>query len=80
MKALGIDIGGSGVKAAPVDTVTGRLLAERHRVDTPKNLAPVKMAEIVGELVAHFHWHGLIGIGFPGVIHGARILTAANLD
>jgi polyphosphate glucokinase len=80
MRALGIDIGGSAVKAAPVDTRTGELLAERRRVETPDNLTPAQMARTIGELVAHFRWRGPIGVGFPGVIHGSRILTAANLD
>lgn len=79
MKALGIDIGGSALKGAPVDTHTGRLLAERFRIATPRRLTPEKMARAVAEIVAHFKWRGPIGVGFPGVIHGSRILTAANL-
>jgi polyphosphate glucokinase len=80
MRALGIDIGGSGLKAAPVETTTGELLAERYRVPTPKNLTPAQMAGVIGDMAAHFRWRGPIGIGFPGVIHGSRILTSANLD
>ena len=79
MKALGIDIGGSAIKGAPVDTRTGRLLAERHRIATPKRLTPPQMARVVAEIAAHFKWHGPIGVGFPGVIHGSRVLAAANL-
>jgi polyphosphate glucokinase len=79
MKVLGIDIGGSALKGAPVDTRTGRLLAERCRIATPVPLAPAKMAKAVADLARQFHWRGPIGIGFPGVIHGPRILTAANL-
>lgn len=79
MKALGIDIGGSAVKGAPVDTVTGRLLAERFRIATPRLLSPAQMARTVGEVVRHFRWRGPVGIGFPGVIQGAKIATAANL-
>jgi polyphosphate glucokinase len=79
MKVLGIDIGGSAIKGAPVETRTGRLLAERHRIPTPDALTPARMAKAVAELAAHFQWRGRIGIGFPGVIHGTRILTAANL-
>jgi len=80
MKALGIDIGGSALKGAPVDTVTGQLLAERHRVPTPEALSPRQMGRAAAEIAAHFEWRGPIGIGFPGVVHGGRILTAANLD
>lgn len=80
MKALGIDIGGSALKGAPVDTKTGKLLAERHRIATPEPLSPPQMARAVKELAAHFNWHGPIGIGFPGVIENrTRILSAANL-
>jgi polyphosphate glucokinase len=79
MNVLGIDIGGSALKGAPVDTSTGRLLAERHRIETPEQLKPKEVGEAVAELAAHFRWRGPIGIGFPGVIHGSTILTAANL-
>jgi len=79
MKVLGIDIGGSAVKGAPVDTRTGRLLAERHRIATPDVLTPAALARTVAELAAHFRWRGPIGIGFPGVIEGTRILTSSNL-
>jgi polyphosphate glucokinase len=79
MKALGIDIGGSAIKGAPVNLRTGRLLAERHRIATPRRLSPAQMAGAVREIVRHFDWHGPVGIGFPGVIAGHRILTSANL-
>ena len=79
MKALGIDIGGSAIKGAPVNLRTGRLLEERHRIATPRRLSPAQMAGAVREIVRHFDWHGPVGIGFPGVIAGHRILTSANL-
>ena len=79
MKILGIDIGGSGVKGALVDTRTGKLLQERFRVDTPDLLTPAAMTKTIKSIAAHFKWHGPIGVGFPGVIHGSRILTSANL-
>lgn len=79
MKVLGIDIGGSALKGAPVDIKTGRLLAERHRIETPKVLTPAAAAKIVGEIARHFKWRGPIGIGFPGVVQGSRIYTSANL-
>jgi polyphosphate glucokinase len=81
MKALGIDIGGSAIKGAPVDTTTGKLLAERHRIPTPDALSPAEMARAVAEMAAHFKWRGAIGVGFPGVIEaGSRIMTAANVN
>ncbi|MCC6414334.1 MAG: ROK family protein [Opitutaceae bacterium] len=79
MKILGIDIGGSAVKGAPVDTRTGRLVAPRHRIATDKKLSPKEMAATIKRLAAHFDWAGPIGVGFPGVVHGPRILTSANL-
>jgi polyphosphate glucokinase len=80
MKILGIDIGGSALKGAPVDVRTGRLLAERCRIATPETLSPAEMARAAADLARQFKWRGPIGIGFPGVIHGSHILTSANLD
>ena len=79
MNVLGIDIGGSALKGAPVNTKTGKLLAERHRIPTPEALSPKDMAKAIKELAAHFNWKGPIGIGFPGVVHGGVIRTSANL-
>jgi polyphosphate glucokinase len=80
MKALGIDIGGSAIKGAPVNTKTGQLLAETHRIPTPAALSPRDMAKAIAEMAAHFKWKGPIGVGFPGVIvEGRRIMTAANV-
>ncbi len=80
MKILGIDIGGSALKGAPVDTVSGKLLAERRRIATPEVLSPPQMAKAVAELVAHFNWKGPVGVGFPGVVQYNVIRTSANLD
>ena len=79
MKALGIDIGGSAIKGAPVDTKTGKLLAERMRIATPEPLSPAQMARAVVELATNFRWRGPIGIGYPGVVLGSTIYTSANL-
>lgn len=79
MNVLGIDIGGSALKGAPVDTTTGRLLAERFRIETPEVVTPRKMAVLVAAMAAQFNWRGPVGIGFPGVIHDNVILTSANL-
>jgi polyphosphate glucokinase len=77
---LGIDIGGSGIKAAPVDVTTGTLTAERVKVPTPRPALPDAVAEAVKELVADFSWPGPIGVTFPGVVIGGVTRTAANLD
>jgi polyphosphate glucokinase len=80
MKALGIDIGGSALKGAPVNTRTGRLLADRLRIATPQPLTPLRMSRAVAKIAKHFKWRGPIGIGFPGAIEGrCRIMTSANL-
>jgi len=80
MKVLGIDIGGSSIKGAPVETGTGRLLAGRFRIETPLPLSPAEMADAAGMIAAHFRWRGPVGVGFPGVIQRGVILTSANLD
>jgi len=77
---LGVDIGGSGVKAAPVDTTTGELIAERQKFETPQPSTPEAVTEVVHKLVTAFSWTGPAGITFPGVVAGGVIRTAANLD
>jgi len=80
MKILGIDIGGSGIKGAPVDTRTGKLLAERIRIKTPKKAEPQPVAEVVAEIARSFEWQGPIGIGFPAPIKSGFTLMAANVS
>ena len=80
MHALGIDIGGSGVKAAPVDTDTGKLLAPRQKIATPRPAVPDALADVVKQLSTAFDWSGQVGITFPGVVIDGVIRTAANLD
>jgi len=77
---LGIDIGGSGIKAAPVDTAAGTLLAERVKVETPRPALPDAVADAVRGLVAGFGWTGPAGIAFPGVVLDGTTMTAHNLD
>ena len=79
MDILGIDIGGSGVKGAPVDTETGALLAPRYRLPTPSPSKPRAVAKTVAEIVGHFDWHGPMGCGFPAPVRGGVALTAANV-
>jgi polyphosphate glucokinase len=80
MKALGIDIGGTGIKGAVVDTKRGRLVTDRLRLLTPQPATPEAVADVVGEVARHFEWDGAIGCTFPGVVKGGRVHTAANLD
>jgi polyphosphate glucokinase len=80
VQVLGIDIGGTGIKAAPVDVTTGTLLAERVKVPTPRPAVPDAIADTVRDLAAQFAWSGPAGITFPGVVVGGVTHTAANLD
>jgi polyphosphate glucokinase len=77
---LGVDIGGSGIKAAPVDTETGELTAERQKLLTPQPATPDAVAKVVAQLVRGFEWAGPAGITFPGVVADGVVLTAANVD
>jgi polyphosphate glucokinase len=79
-KVLGIDIGGSGIKGAPVDTKDGLMLEQRHRIPTPDPSTPEKVAEVILQLVEHFKWEGPVGCGFPAAIQRGVIRTAANID
>ncbi|MBI5965585.1 MAG: ROK family protein [Chloroflexi bacterium] len=80
MHILGIDVGGSGIKGAPVDIETGQLLTERLRIKTPKNGEPEPVAEVVNKIAQSFNWNGSIGIGFPAPIKGGVTLMAANVS
>lgn len=77
---FGIDIGGTGMKAAPVDLDTGELVAERFRIDTPKPAHPEAMAAVVGRLVEHFGWSGPVGVAFPAIVRHGVVHSAANIS
>jgi len=79
-QGFGIDIGGSGIKAAPVDLETGQLTAERVRVPTPAGGEPGPVLAVVGGLVADAGWDGPLGLTFPAVIQRGVALTAANVS
>jgi len=80
MNILGIDIGGSGIKAAVVDTLTGDLLTERFRVETPFEGKREDIRNAVVEVIAHFKWEGPVGFGFPAVVSDGCIMTASNIE
>lgn len=80
MKVLGIDFGGSGIKGAIVDTKTGELVTERHRIVTPQPATPEAVTEVIAELIQYFEWKGDVGIGIPAVVKSGVVLTAANID
>jgi polyphosphate glucokinase len=79
MKVLGIDIGGSGIKGAIVDTTTGALLSDRHRLATPKPSTPKRMAATVRALVDEFDYGGTVGCCFPAVVIHGEVRTAGNI-
>ena len=81
MGILGIDIGGSGIKGAIVDTETGDLLSDRLRLKTPQPATPENIANTVQELVEKFDYKGrTIGVSFPTVIMNGMVLTYGNID
>ena len=81
MTVLGIDIGGSGIKGAPVDVKAGRLLAERVRLETPQPSFPEAVAETVRQVAEFFpETTGPIGVAFPAIVRDGKILSAANVD
>jgi polyphosphate glucokinase len=80
MKIFGIDVGGSGIKGAPVDTEVGELLAERVRIKTPQPATPKAIAATAVEVVRRSGWDGPVGCGFPAVIKDGMLRTAANVD
>lgn len=80
MNILGIDIGGTGIKGAIVDTKEGQLITERHRIPTPQPATPEAVIDTVEKIVAEFDWHGPIGCGFPAAVKHEIVKTAANID
>lgn len=79
-QALGVDVGGSGVKGALVDLGTGSIIGERFRVETPQPATPEAVTRAVAEVVRHFDWDGPLGVTYPGVVVGGVVQTAANVD
>jgi polyphosphate glucokinase len=80
MHILGVDIGGSGIKGAIVDTITGNLVTERHRIETPQPATPEAIAAVLAQLVIYFDWKGPVGCGFPSAIQHGVVRTASNIS
>ncbi len=85
MRALGIDIGGSGIKGNLVDTSTGELLSKRLRIPTPRPGSTAEVAAVVAEIAEHFRAVSgdrtlPVGCGFPGVVKSGVVRTATHLD
>src|SRR3954471_7076661 len=77
---MGIDIGGSGIKGAPVDIDSGQLAAQRLRIVTPQPARPAPVADVVAQVIEHHGWNGPVGVTFPAVVKDGVTLTAANVD
>jgi polyphosphate glucokinase len=79
MKALGIDIGGSGIKGALVDTAQGEMISDRYRIPTPRPATPKAVIATIKKITRHFDYRGPIGVGFPGIVIDGKILSAVNI-
>jgi polyphosphate glucokinase len=81
---LGIDIGGSGIKGAPVDLEEGRFATDRKRLDTPEASTPDAVAALVVEVAKEFKGDvdpkAPVGVTVPAVVHHGVVRTAANID
>lgn len=81
---LGVDFGGSGIKAAPVDLDRGDFAADRVRVETPQPATPEAVADVLAELVSSFSGDNgdasPVGVTVPGVVRSGVVSTAANID
>ncbi len=80
---LGIDVGGSGIKGAPVDLELGAFAQKRLRIDTPVVSTPEAVCEVIAQVVDHFdevRSDSPIGVTIPGVVQHGVVKTAANID
>ena len=80
---LGIDVGGSGIKGAPVDLDKGAFAAKRQRIDTPRPSTPEAVADVINQVVDHFddvRGDSPIGVTIPGVVTHGVVRSAANID
>ena len=80
MIALGIDFGGSSIKAAPVDVERGEIAGGTASVPTPQPSTPAAVATAIRSLVAQFQVDGPVGVAFPTVVKEGTVRTAANID
>jgi polyphosphate glucokinase len=77
---LGIDIGGSGIKAAPVNLLSGQLAMTPRRMQLPKPSSPESICSEIGKILEHFEWSGPLGCGYPGVVKEGVVYSAANIS
>lgn len=79
MISFGVDIGGSGIKGAPVDVSTAALVEKRYRVRTPQPATPDAVIRTVQTVVEHHKWTGPLGVAVPGVVVGGVVHSATNI-
>ena len=77
---LGVDIGGSSVKAAPVSIADGKFLSDPMLVETPADATPDMLAETIRELAVSFYWNGPVGVGYPGIVKDGEARLAAHVS
>ncbi|MAJ51513.1 MAG: polyphosphate glucokinase [Flammeovirgaceae bacterium] len=80
MELLGIDVGGTGIKGAIINTVNGQLVSKRKRLPTPGLANPQLIVETIVEIIRFFNWNKEIGCAFPSVIEKGVVHTASNID
>ena len=80
MQILGIDVGGTGIKSAIVETSTGELVSERQRIDTPQPATPMAVGDVLKTVLEQHKWKGPVGMGFPAAIQHGIARTASNID
>lgn len=76
----GVDVGGSGVKSAPVDVSKGELLKKRTRIETPRPATPDAVFDVIETLVAGDQWEGPFGVAIPAIVVDGVARSAANID
>jgi len=80
MTVLGLDVGGSGIKGAIVNTLNGDLQSDRIRIPTPKPATPQRIADVIKTLCETLNWEGPVGVSFPTIIKNGRAMHHGNLD
>lgn len=80
VKILGVDVGGSGIKAGVVDLDIGRLITDRRRYPTPQPATPGAVTKVISTLVSDFAWDGPIGVAIPTIVRNGVVHSAANID
>lgn len=80
MEILGLDVGGSAVRAAVIDTERGQLVSSLRSLPTPQPATPAAVLKVITSLISQLDWSGPIGCGFPAVIRAGQAATAANID